>query len=95
MYLVAILHWFSRFVIARELDQVLESPCALKAVDRALQQAQPAILNGDQGSHFTGLPYPERLLAVGVRISTDGRCRVMDSVFAERLWRSVYTRRSS
>lgn len=89
---MAILHCFSPFVIAREWDQVLELPYVLKAVDRALQQAYPATLNDDQRSHFTGLPYPGRLLAVEVRISMDGRCRAMDSILAERLWRSVRIR---
>lgn len=89
MYLVAILDWFSRFVVAWELDETLALPFVLRAVDRALAQARPVIVNSDQGSHFTSSPYLERMLAAGVRISMDGRGRAMDNIFTERLWRSV------
>ena len=89
MYLVAILDWFSRFVIAWELDQTLELPFVLNAVDRALEQATPAIWNSDQGSHFTSPQYLDRLSSAGVRISMDGRGRAADNIFTERLWRSV------
>lgn len=89
MYLVAILDWFSRFVIAWELDQTLEMPFVLNAVDRALEQATPTIWNSDQGSHFTSPKYLDRLLSAGVRISMDGRGRAVDNIFTERFWRSV------
>lgn len=89
MYLVAILDWFSRFVVAWELDQTLELPFVLTAVDHALSQATPAIWNSDQGSHFTSPQYLERLSAAGVQISMDGRGRAADNIFTERLWRSV------
>ena len=97
MYLVAILDWFSRFVVAWELDETLALPFVLRAVDRALVQARPVIVNSDQGSHFTSSAYLERckcqhhrrMLAAGVRISMDGRGRAMDNIFTERLWRSV------
>jgi putative transposase len=58
-------------------------------VDRALAQAQPQILNSDQGSQFTSPRYTEKLLAAGVQISMDGRGRVLDNIFTERLWRTV------
>jgi putative transposase len=89
MYLVAILDWFSRFVVAWEVDQSLELPFVLNAVDRALEQATPTICNSDQGSHFTSLQYLDRLLAANVQISMDGRGRAVDNIFTERLWRSV------
>jgi putative transposase len=89
MFLVAILDWFSRFVIAWELDQTLESTFVLQAVDRALALARPEIWNSDQGSHFTSPKYTQRLLDAQVHISMDGRGRALDNVFTERLWRSV------
>lgn len=89
MYLVAILDWFSRYVIAWELDQTLEIPFVLEAVDRALARAQPKIWNSDQGSHFTSPQYIERLLARGIEISMDGKGRALDNIFTERLWRTV------
>ena len=89
MYLVAILDWYSRFVVSWALDQTLEMPFVLDAVDRALQQARPAIINSDQGSHFTSPQYLDRFLAVNTQISMDGRGRAMDNIFTERLWRSV------
>jgi putative transposase len=89
MYLVAILDWFSRFVVAWEVDQTLELPFVLNTVDRALAQASPTIWNSDQGSHFTSPQYLDRLLAANVQISMDGRGRAADNIFTERLWRSV------
>ena len=89
MYLVAILDWFSRYVVSWELDDSLELPFVLTALDRALAQAQPVICNSDQGSHFTSPHYLERLRAVEVQISMDGRGRALDNIFTERLWRSV------
>jgi putative transposase len=89
MFLVAILDWFSRFVVGWELDQTLESSFVLQAVDGALTKARPEIWNSDQGSHFTSPKYIQRLLHAQVQISMDGRGRAIDNVFTERLWRSV------
>jgi len=89
MYLVAILDWYSRFVVSWALDQTLEMPFVLEAVDLALQQAKPQIINSDQGSHFTSPQYLDRFEPLGVQISMDGRGRAMDNIFTERLWRSV------
>jgi len=89
LYLVAILDWFSRYVLSWELDQTLELPFVLSAVDRALAQAQPHIWNSDQGSHFTSPQYLQRLRDAQVQISMDGRQRAFDNIFTERLWRSV------
>jgi len=89
MYLVAILDWHSRYVVSWELDQSLELPFVLTAVDRALAQAKPVICNSDQGSHFTSPQYLDRLRLAEVQISMDGRGRALDNIFTERLWRSV------
>jgi putative transposase len=89
MYLVAVLDWFSRYVISWELDQTLEMPFILSAVDRALAQARPLIWNSDQGSHFTSPQYLERLLAAQVQVSMDSKNRAIDNIFTERLWRTV------
>ncbi len=89
LYLVAVLDWFSRYVVSWELDQTLEIEFVLTAVERALGQATPQIWNSDQGSHFTSPRYTDRLLAAEVQISMDGRGRAMDNIFTERLWRTV------
>jgi putative transposase len=89
LYLVAVIDWFSRYVISWELDQTLEMPFVVTAVKRALSQATPVIWNSDQGSHFTSSQYTQLLLDAGVQISMDGRGRASDNIFTERLWRSV------
>ena len=89
MYLVAILDWYSRYIVSWEIDQTLEIGFVLTCLDRALQQATPTICNSDQGSHFTSPHFVDRLLAKQVAISMDGRGRAMDNIFTERLWRSV------
>ncbi len=89
MYLVAVLDWFSRYVVSWELDQTLEMPFVLHAVERALAVATPEIWNSDQGSHFTSPQYIDRLQAAGAQISMDGRGRALDNIFSERLWRTV------
>jgi putative transposase len=89
MYLVAVLDWYSRYVVSWEVDQTLELPFVLVALERALAQAIPTICNSDQGSHFTSPQYQQRLLAAGVQISMDGKGRALDNIFIERLWRTV------
>jgi putative transposase len=89
MYLVAILDWYSRYIVSWELDQTLEIGFVLACLDRALEQATPTISNSDQGSHFTSPQFVERLLQKQVAISMDGRGRAMDNIFTERLWRTV------
>jgi putative transposase len=89
MYLVAVLDWFSRYIVSWELDDTLHLPFVLSVVQRALAQAKPVIWNSDQGSHFTSPQYRELLLAADVQISMDGKGRALDNIFVERLWRSV------
>lgn len=89
MYLVAILDWYSRYVVAWQLSNTLDTDFCLVALDRALGQATPQIFNTDQGIQFTSRAFTERLEHAGVAISMDGRGRALDNVFVERLWRSV------
>jgi putative transposase len=89
MYLVAVLDWFSRYVVSWRLDQTLEIGFVLEAVENALRLAAPAIWNSDQGSHFTSPQYTALLIDAQVQISMDGRGRALDNVFTERLWRTV------
>ena len=89
MYLVAIIDWFSRYIVNWELDQTLEVPFVLETVRKALTKAIPEILNSDQGSQFTSSQYCKLLLDTGVQISMDGKGRAADNIFIERLWRTV------
>jgi putative transposase len=89
MYLVAVLDWYSRYVVSWQLSDSLEMPFVLTAVDQALAQATPTIFNSDQGSHFTSPQYIDRLKAAGSRISMDGKGRAIDNILTERFWRSV------
>ena len=75
LYLVAVIDWFSRYVVSWELDQTLEMPFVMNAVERALAQTTPVIWNSDQGSHFTSPQYTQLLLAAGVQISMDCKGR--------------------
>lgn len=89
LYLVAVLDWFSRYVVSWQLDDTLDIDFVLLAVDAALARHQPVIWNSDQGSHFTSPQYTQRLLAADVQISMDGKGRALDNIFTERLWRTV------
>jgi len=89
MYLVAVLDWFSRYVVSWALDQTLDIGFVLDAARQALGHATPVIWNSDQGSHFTSPQYTDLLCAANVQISMDGRGRALDNIFTERLWRSV------
>jgi putative transposase len=89
LYLVAVLDWFSRYVISWRLDDTLDINFVLMAVDCALAQYKPIIWNSDQGSHFTSPQYIQRLLAADVQISMDGKGRALDNIFTERLWRTI------
>jgi putative transposase len=89
MYLVAVLDWFSRYVVSWALDDRLALPFVLDAVGQALRIATPQIWNTDQGSQFTSPQLTGQLEAAGVRISMDGKGRAFDNIFTERLWRSL------
>ncbi len=89
MYLVAVIDWFSRYVLSWELSNTLDTNFCLAALDRALKQGKPEIFNTDQGAQFTSRSFTERLEAAKVQISMDGRGRALDNIFVERLWRTV------
>ena len=90
LYLVAVMDWASRHVLAWRLSNTLDAGFCVEALDEALtRHGQPEIFNTDQGSQFTGFAFTGRLRAAGVRISMDGRGRCMDNIFIERLWRSL------
>jgi putative transposase len=89
MYLVAIIDWYSRYVVAWQLSNTLDGLFCLDALDLALAQGKPEIFNTDQGVQFTALDFTSRLEKAGIRISMDGRGRALDNVFVERLWRTV------
>jgi putative transposase len=89
LYLVAVMDWYSRYVISWRLSNTLTGSFCLEALDEALAQATPEIFNSDQGSQFTAAAFTSRLESCGIAISMDGRGRAIDNVFIERLWRSV------
>ena len=89
-YLVAVIDWYSRLVLAWRLSNTLETAFCIDAVEDALAHyPQPEIFNTDQGSQFTSESFTGVLLSRGVRISMDGKGRCIDNVFVERLWRSL------
>jgi len=89
MYLVAVMDWYSRFVLTWELSNTLETAFCVTALKRAMRKGRPGIFNTDQGSQFTSESFTKTLERRGIRISMDGRGRALDNVFIERLWRSV------
>ena len=89
MYLVAIIDWFSRYVLSWRLSNTLDTTFCLEALESALEINKPAIYNTDQGVQFTSTAHTNRLKAAGIQISMDGRGRAFDNIFIERLWRSV------
>jgi putative transposase len=89
MYLVAVIDWFSRYVLAWQLSNTLDGRFCLDTLQQALRLGQPDIFNTDQGAQFTALDFTTCLETAGVRVSMDGRGRALDNIFVERLWRSV------
>jgi len=89
VYLVAVLDWYSRYVLAWELSNSLEVSFCVAVLERALAEERPEIFNTDQGVQFTSPQFQAPLLRTQTRISMDGRGRVFDNIFVERLWRSV------
>jgi putative transposase len=89
LYLVAVMDWYSRYVLSWRLSNTLDGLFCLEALEEALSGGRPEIFNSDQGSQFTAAAFTGRLERCGVAISMDGRGRALDNVFVERLWRSV------
>lgn len=89
IYLMAVIDWFSRYVLSWELSVTMDTSFCLEALDRALGEGSPEIFNTDQGVQFTSHEFTNRLKAAETRISWDGRGRALDNIFVERLWRSV------
>jgi putative transposase len=88
-YLVAIMDWYSRYVISWQVSNTLDADFCVAALDESLSLSKPEVFNSDQGSQFTSKAFTQKLLVEKVRISMDGRGRVFDNIFIERLWRSV------
>jgi putative transposase len=89
MYLVAVIDWYSRHVLAWEVSNSLEGSFCIDVLEIALENGKPEIFNTDQGSQFTSKAFTSILESHDVRISMDGRGRALDNVFIERLWRTV------
>ena len=89
VYLTAIMDWHSRYVVSWELSTTLDTGFCLEALRKALRISKPEILNTDQGPQFTSVEFTDLLENAGIKVSMDGRGRVYDNIFVERLWRSV------
>jgi putative transposase len=89
IYLVAIIDWFSRYVLAWQVSNTMDVQFCLDSLEMALQTGQPQIFNSDQGAQFTSHVFTHRLEQAGMQISHDGKGRAYDNIFVERLWRSV------
>lgn len=89
MYLVAIIDWWSRYVLSWQMSTSLDTSFCLEALEMALQLGKPEIFNTDQGSQFTSSVFTGTLKDNEILISMDGRGRCMDNIFIERLWRTV------
>ena len=89
VYLVAVMDWYSRYVLSWSLSLTMEIDFCIEALRRALRRGPPEIFNSDQGSQFTSEKFTDELAAKDIAISMDGRGRCMDNIFIERLWRSL------
>lgn len=88
-YLVAIVDWYSRLIIAWKLSVTMEIDFCIEALQQALQISQPEIFNSDQGSQFTSQAFVNLLLDKQIQVSMDGKGRVFDNIFIERFWRTI------
>lgn len=88
-YLVAVIDWFSRYVLSWRLSNTMDMEFCVKALTEALEMGKPEIFNTDQRAQFTSPVFTDTLLSRGILVSMDGRGRALDNVFVERLWRSV------
>jgi putative transposase len=89
LYLVAIIDWYSRYVLSWRLSNTLDADFCIQALEEALRTSRPDIFNTDQGAQFTSEAFTGLLEQHGVRISMDGKGRYSDNLFIERLWRTV------
>ncbi len=89
LYLVAIMDWYSRYVLSWRLSNTLEVDFCVEALEEALSKGKPGIFNTDQGSQFTSAAFTGALLERGIQVSMDGKGRYLDNIFVERLWRSI------
>lgn len=89
VYLVAVIDWFSRYVLSWEVSNTMDVHFCLSALESALKQGQPQIFNSDQGAQFTSEAFTGYLEKKDIQISQDGKGRAFDNIFVERLWRSV------
>lgn len=89
VYLVAIMDWWARYILAWRLSRTLEADFCCQCLTAALQKGQPRIFNTDQGRQFTSLPFTSLLHEKDILISMDGRGRYHDNIFIERFWRSL------
>ena len=89
VYLVAVMDWSSRYVLSWEISTTLDASFCIRALEEALSVSRPEIFNTDQGVQFTSAEFTRVLSEAGIRISMDGRGRVYDNIFVERLWRTV------
>lgn len=90
LYLVAIMDWHTRKVLAWRISNTLEAGFCVDALNEAIHKfGPPDIMNTDQGSQFTSFAWTDRLRRSNVRISMDGKGRFLDNIFVERLWRSL------
>jgi putative transposase len=89
VYLVVMMDWYSRYVLSWAMSTTMDTTFCVEALHRALDRATPEIFNSDQGPQFTSREFTEGLKEAGIAISMDGRGRVYDNIFIERLWRSV------
>ena len=89
MYLVAIIDWYSRYILAWELSNTLDKSFCIKTLNRSLSINQPEVFNSDQGSQFTSPSFTSILTDANIRISMDGRGRALDNIFIERFWRTI------
>ena len=87
--LVAVMDWFSRYVLAWAVSSTMAVACCVEALEQAIRHGQPEMFKTDQGVQFTSLTFTERLTHSGIRISMEGRGRALDHVCVERLWRRV------
>lgn len=89
VYLVAIMDWYSRYVLSWRISNAMDVSFCREALEEALGKGHPEIFNSDQGSQFTSNDFTGILLSKEIAISMDGRGRAFDNIFTERLWRSV------